>query len=94
MQNIKQKIKNTTLFSDEEKVDILAAIDTYSHKDVIHIEAIIDEYDISRVQAGNAYRTEVFNALDTIVKQAKPVDIKRIKNATENIRHGLDTILP
>jgi len=43
--NLKQKIKETTLFSDEDKIAILAAIDTYSSDDTKQLEAIIDEFD-------------------------------------------------
>lgn len=93
MQALKQKIKETTLFDDDDKIAILAAVDTYESADVTALEAIIDEYDAKHRAAISEYKKSVFGVLDDIVAKAKPADKKRLQNATATIRTGVNQLL-
>jgi len=83
MQNLKQKVKETTLFSDEDKIAILAAIDGYPPEETTQLEAIIDEFDITYRAAVSEYKTSVYGVLDTIAQ----------KNAASTIKSGVETLI-
>jgi len=83
MQNLKQKVKETTLFSDEDKIAILAAIDGYPAEETTQLEAIIDEFDITYRAAVSEYKTSVYGVLDTIAQ----------KKAASTIKSGVETLI-
>ena len=93
MQSLKHKIQHTTLFSDEDKIAILAAVDTYSSEDTKALEVIIDEFDAKHKAAISEYKSSVYGVLDDIVKKANPQDKKRFQNASSTIRTGVDMLL-
>ena len=90
---MKQKIHHTTLFSDEDKIAILAAVDTYSTDDVKALEGIIDEFDSKHQKAISEYKKSVYDVLDTIVTKASPTDKKRFQSAASDVRAGVDALL-
>ncbi len=90
---LKQKIANTTLFSDEDKVSIMAALETYDASDLESLEAIIDEFDARHQEAVSEYKSSVYEALNEIVKKAAPSDKQRFQNAASDIRAGVDAML-
>lgn len=91
--DLKHKIKNTTLFSDEDKIAILAAVDTYSAGDTKALEAIVDEFDAKHKAAISEYKTSVYGVLDDIVKKANSQDKKRFQSATSTLKSGVDMLL-
>jgi hypothetical protein len=93
MNNLKQKIKETMLFSDEDKIAIQTAMDSYSGEDITKLETIIDEFDRKYTEAKGAYKKSVDDVLNTIVSQAKPEEKQKLQNATSTIRSGIDQIL-
>lgn len=93
MQTIKEKIKNTTLLSDEDKIAILVAVDGYSESDVSALEKIIDEFDQAHTQAIVDYKKTVYTTLDGIVVKQKPEDAPSMQAATTKIKQGVDELL-
>ncbi|MEK7577702.1 MAG: hypothetical protein AAB492_03770 [Patescibacteria group bacterium] len=93
MQNLKQKIKETALFSDEDKIAILAAVDTYSEEDTKALETIIDEFDGKYKASISEYKKSVYEVLDQIVGKAKLQEKKRMETAASTIKAGVDGIL-
>ena len=93
MLGLKQKIKETALFSDEDKIAILAAVDTYSGEDAKALETIIDEFDTNYKSAISEYKKSVYGVLDQIVGKAKLVEKKRMETAVSTIKTGVDVIL-
>ncbi len=91
--NLKQKIANTLLFDDEDKIAILAAVDTYSADDVKALGGIIEEFDNKHQEAVSEYKKSVYGVLDTIVAKASPSDKKRFQNAASDVRSGVDALL-
>lgn len=86
MNDLKQKIKNSTLLSDEDKIAVLAAIDTYSESDTKALEGIIDEFDRTYTQSVADYKKAVYETLDGIVAKQKPEDAPRMQTATAQIK--------
>lgn len=93
MQQLKQKIKDTTLFSDEDKIAILAAVDSYASDDISALEAIIDEFDTKHKEATSEYKSSVYGVLGQIVENAKPQEKKRFHHAASTIRSGVDMLV-
>lgn len=93
MEQLKHKIQNTNLFSDEDKIAILVAIDTYEESDRTKLEAIIDEFDAAQKTAVSEYKKSVDMVLNSVVEKAKPLDKKRFQSAAGSIRQGVDTLL-
>lgn len=92
MDRLQQKITATTLFSDEDKSDILAGMGNYSESDITALEHIIDEFDASHQKIVAEYKASVYGVLDDIVQKAKPQDKLRFQGATSIIRNGMDMI--
>lgn len=89
---LKGKIKRTALFTQEEKVEILAAIDTFSKHDVDELESIIDEYDRKYKKIVTTFRQNMFDELDRIQKQTSPENLEHMKKAIEKIKSGLSVV--
>lgn len=81
------------LFSDEDKIAILAAVDTYGEEDTTKLEAIIDEFDATYKTAISEYKKSVYAVLDEIIQNAKPQDKQRFQNASPTIKSGVEMIL-
>lgn len=92
MSQLNQKIETTTLFSDEDKIAILAAVDDYSEADKKALGDIIDEFDAKHRNAVSEYKTSVQHVLDDIVKKAAPKETKRYQQASYTIRKGIDAL--
>lgn len=93
MDSLKQKIKNTVLFDDEDKIAILTAIDSFSLDDLKALEGIIDEYDAKHKEVVSEFKSNILSTLDGIDANATPDDKLRLKQATDQIRVGLHTVL-
>lgn len=92
MQDLKQKIKNTTLLGDEDKIAILVAVDGYPESDVSALEKIIDEFDQAHTQAVAEYKKAVYATLDGIVDKQKMEDAPIMKTATDQIKQGVEVL--
>lgn len=92
MSDLKQKIKNTALFIPEEKVDILAAIDTFSDNDILELESIIDEYDGTYKGMLSTFRKSMFEELDSIQAKTSKDKLSQMKQAIDKIKSGLDVV--
>ncbi len=93
MKTIKEKIKNTALLGDEDKIAILAAMDGYSQSDVQELERIVDEFDQAYSRSVAQYKKVVYGVLDDIASHAKPDDAARMHAATAQVKEGVDTLL-
>lgn len=94
MNQLKQKIQATALFTPQEKIDILVSVDTFSDDDKTKLEAIIDEYDAKYTTITQTFKTNMLGELDGIVKDAKPEDKNRMNAAADKIKTGLDIVIP
>ncbi|OGG04274.1 hypothetical protein A2Z33_03945 [Candidatus Gottesmanbacteria bacterium RBG_16_52_11] len=93
MDELKQKIKNTGLFEDDDKVEILASLDALTLSDLKELESIIDEFDAKQAEIQTEFNDKVMTELDNIDKDAKDEDRDRTHHATDAIRAGLTTVL-
>ena len=93
MQDLKEKIKNTTLLSDEDKIAILVEVDGYSEADIKALGKIIDEFDATHARAVAEYKKAVYETLDGIVAKQKPEDAVQMQAATDQIKTGVDMLL-
>ncbi|MBI3560037.1 hypothetical protein HY087_02840 [Candidatus Gottesmanbacteria bacterium] len=94
MDPLKKKIQETMLFAPQEKIDILASLDTISSNDKTKLEAIIDEYDAKYTKITQTFKTNVLGELDGIVRDAKSKDKDRITASAGKIKSGLASIIP
>lgn len=80
---LKQKIKNTSLLSDEDKIAILVAVDGYDESDLTKLESIIDEFDASHAKAVADYKAAVYKTLDSL----------SMPDATAQVKEGIEALL-
>lgn len=92
MQDFKEKIKNTTLLSDEDKIAILVAVDGYPESDTEALEKIIDAFDQAHAGAVADYKKAVYATLDGIVDKQKIEDGPSMKAATDQIKQGVEEL--
>lgn len=93
MNDLNIKIKNTALFSQDEKIEILAAVDTFSEGDKAQLADIIDEYDKKFIDITNTFKQHMIDELCTIEKSNTSIDTKQMKDAVEKIKLGLNMII-
>ena len=82
-QALKQKIKQTAVLSDEDKIEILAAMDGYEEADLTALEKIVDEYDAVHVKAVTQYKAAVYQTLDSL----------NMPQAAAQVKQGIDELL-
>ncbi|MBI5620563.1 hypothetical protein HY949_02175 [Candidatus Gottesmanbacteria bacterium] len=93
MDTLKKKVQETKLFTDKEKIDILADFDAITAGDRMKLEEIIDEYDAKYKAATGTFASHINEELDRIEKDAGPQDADRIRASTAKIRTGLTDVL-
>lgn len=94
MDPLKQKIKDTQLFTPQEKIDILASFDTIGDEDKKKLVVIIDEYDAKHKKITGTFKAGIVEELDGIVRDANPDDKDRIQQSAEKIKSGLTIVIP
>ena len=92
MSNLKQKIKQTALFTPDEKVEILTAIDNFSELDSKELESIIDEYDSTFKGTLSTFRKNMYEELDSIQAKTSKDKLSQMKQAIDKIKSGLDVV--
>jgi hypothetical protein len=93
MNTLKQKIKNTLLFSAEEKIDVLIDLDTYEPDVCQQIEAIIDKYDTQVGIIRNDLKTNINNRL-TNLELSLPTDQQQeLHTAFDQLRQGFSVVV-
>lgn len=80
---LKAKIKNTSLLSDEDKIAILAAVDGYGESDVSALEKIIDAFDATHAKAIFDYKAVVYKTLDSL----------NMPQPAAQVKQGIDQLL-
>ncbi len=93
MDGLKLKIKQTTLFTDQEKIEFLLAVDSFSQKDQHELSDIIDEYDAKHANITQQFKDNILAELTAIENDADANDKEKITSATQKIRNGLDTMI-
>ena len=87
--NLKEKIKNTNLFTNLQKINILVDLDKFSDEDKSQLESVINDYDESLASLQRQYKSELIENLETINNQlGGKVDVQ-----VEAIKKNLDEII-
>lgn len=92
MTDLNHKIKNTALFTPEEKIEILTAIDTFSQSDKTQLGDIIDEYDHKFAGILSNFKQNMISQLSEIEKKTSKANLSRMREAVEKIKSGLDVV--
>ena len=92
MKDLAQKIKNTALFSSDEKVEILASIETFSDSDKLQLADIVDEYDRKFSDILSTFKQNMNSKLDEMEKTTSPASVDTMREAVGKIKSGLDVI--
>lgn len=88
--NIKQKIKCTGLFSQTEKIELLAGIDELSPESILGLERTIDDYDQSIEELKNDFANQIGAQLDQLSLQTDNIDSQ---TAITKLKEGFGKIL-
>ncbi len=94
MDPLKQEIQSTSLFTPQEKIDILATFDTLGEDDKKKLSEIIDSYDAKYKAITGTFKKNMMEELSSIDTDAQQEEKERIRSSTDKIRAGLNTILP
>lgn len=94
MDPLKQKIKDTQLFTPQEKIDILASFDTIGDEDKKKLVVIIDEYDAKHKKITGTFKAGMVEELDGMVRDARPEDQDRVVGSVGKIKAGMDVVIP
>ena len=92
MNTLKLKIKNTALFTPEEKIEVLAGIDTFTESDKTQLADIVDEYDRKFAVILSTFKRNMIAELDTIEKNTPKTGASRMREAVDKIKSGLDVV--
>ena len=94
MNVLAQKVKNTALFTPDEKVEILAAIDTFSDSDKAQLTDIVEEYDRKFDNITATFKQNMINHLDDMEKKMPQGNMEKFREAIKKIKSGLDMAMP
>lgn len=92
MNNLKDKIKNTNLFSDKEKIELLTGLNDLSDEAKSQLEKVIDDYDESLASLNKQFKGELHEELDKIDQESG--DDPKVKEAIDQYKTGLDKLIP
>ncbi len=92
MSDLAKQIKFTTLFTSEEKIDILASFDTFSESDREQLADIIAEYDQKFDSILTTFKQNMNSKLDEMEKNTSPASAGSMREAVGKIKSGLDAI--
>ena len=90
MTNLHQKIKSTSLFSPDEKVDIIITLEQMTDEKKSQLEAVIDEYDAKHKSLVNNFTEETKKDLTNL--EEKTNGDKDIQKAVDLMKKGLEEI--
>ncbi|MBD3363035.1 hypothetical protein GF362_04920 [Candidatus Dojkabacteria bacterium] len=90
-QNLKEKIQNTKLFSNNEKIRLLVKFDDLSKKELKNLNEVIDDFDASHTSLCKKFKVNMKEELEKIQKQN---NLEEVKDAISKINNGLDIIIP
>lgn len=93
MDGLKVKIKQTALFTDQDKIEIISAVDNFPEKDRQELADIIDEYDAKHAKITQQFKDNMLAELIAIENDADTGDKEKIASATQKIRNGLQTMI-
>jgi hypothetical protein len=88
--DMKEKIKNTRLFTNLEKIELLTKIDIFSSESIKQLESIIDDYDQSLKEIKSEFNFELEQEIEKL--QQITTDPNSIE-ALATIKTGLNKIL-
>ncbi len=92
MSDLAKQIKLTTLFTSDEKIDILASLDTFSESDRIQLKDIVAEYDQKFDSILVTFKQNMNSKLDEMVKNTPSTNVTTMRKAVAKIKSGLDAI--
>ena len=81
MTPLQNKIRTTTLFSAEEKVDLLIGLDHMTDDQKKQLEDSIDEYQTKHLALTQQFKNDTEQHLDTLVSQTGTDDDEILKAA-------------
>lgn len=94
MRSLCKKIRDTKLFSDSQKVDLLAALDDATDADKKKLEAGIDAFDREYAKAVKKRTDQIRSILGHAVKDMTVDEKKKNQDAIDEIKLGLAFLTP
>lgn len=92
MTSLQKKIRNTTLFSAEEKVDLLIGLDHMTNDQKNQLEISIDEYQTKHLTLTQQFKNDTEQHLDTLIGKTG-ADDKEILKAAKLMKDGLNGLI-
>lgn len=89
MKSLIKKIHDTRLFSDPQKVELLAMLEEASEADKRKLEAGIDAFDREYKKAVTKHTAQIKSILGHAVKDMTPEERKLNQDALDEIKLGL-----
>jgi len=86
---IAKKIRDTKLFSDSQKVDLLVALEEASEADKNKLEAGIDAFDREYARAVKKHSAQIQSIIGHAVKDMTEEERKLNQDAIDEIKLGL-----
>ena len=86
---IRKKIRNTRLFSDSQKIDLLVNLEEASLEDKKKLESGIDMFDREYKISMEKHAQQVRSLLGHAVKDMTPLEKKKHQDALDEIDFGL-----
>lgn len=91
---IREKIKNTRLFSDAQKVELLVALDDASPAEVKKLEAGIDTFEREYAKTVKKHTAQIRSILGHAVKGMSKEEKQMNQDAIDEIQIGLSLLTP
>lgn len=94
MKSLSKKIRDTRLFSDPQKIELLTLLEESSAEDKKKLEAGIDTFDREYAKAVTKHTAQIQSVLGHAIKDMDPEEREANQDAIDEIKLGLSLLKP
>lgn len=94
MQSLAKKIRDTRLFSDSQKIELLVQLEDASDSDINKLEAGIDVFDHEYSRAVKKHTAQIESILGHAIKDMSEEEKKLNQDALDELKLGLALLTP
>jgi len=94
LKSLAKKIKDTRLFSDPQKVELLSLLEDSSAEDKKKLEAGIDAFDREYAKAVSKHTAQIQSVLGHALKDMTEEERKHNQDAIDELKMGLTLLQP
>ncbi|OGG04203.1 hypothetical protein A2Z33_03555 [Candidatus Gottesmanbacteria bacterium RBG_16_52_11] len=94
MDELARLIRETSLFSKEEKIGLVSRLPTLSADEFQQLKSVIGEFEVEKRKLALKFKRDALRDLLNLKQSAAGPDAPKIKEAADLMKSGLDALIP